>query len=176
MPGEANGKNGDLKRIGPGEVKGGAVTVRQGGAESISAEEVTIRQGGAVSVQAERIRVTQGGIALASAEKIRVTAGTVGAFVADRVRLEQVAASVVAARESVALDQSMAGVAAGTNDDRARQRHRSGHHTAAGRPERPRPHGATGRAGLRSGGRCRAGPGPPLAAPVAESTAEGRQG
>ena len=113
MAGETNGKGGEPGRIGPGEVKAGAVTIRQGGAESISAQEVTIRQGGAVSVQAKRIAITQGGIALASAGRIRVTAGTVGAFVADRARLEQVAASVVAARQSATLDQSMAGATVG---------------------------------------------------------------
>jgi hypothetical protein len=72
--------------------------------------DVTIRQGGAARVRAKRIKITQGGIGLASADRIRVIAGSVGGFIAERATLAQAAASVAAARERIALDQSAAGV------------------------------------------------------------------
>jgi hypothetical protein len=103
----------DVRTGNVGDVIARDVTIRQGGARSVAADNVVIRQGGAARARAEQLSVIQGGVALARADKLEVTAGGVGAVLANDVGLAQTAAQIVAARESVELDQSAAGLVVG---------------------------------------------------------------
>ena len=97
-----------------GDVNTHSLTIRQGGARSVTAHEVIVRQGGIARVDAHQVEITQGGVAVATTETLRLTAGGAWGVLADRATVEQSAVRVVAARERVDVDQTAAGIVAGS--------------------------------------------------------------
>ncbi|HET7678360.1 MAG TPA: hypothetical protein VFK38_10985 [Candidatus Limnocylindrales bacterium] len=83
-----------------------SVSIVQGGAQEVRAERVDIKQGGAGRVESSEINVRQGGIGLARGERIQVEMGAVGVALAGNIEIHQGIGRLVAARDSVRLEQA----------------------------------------------------------------------